>query len=62
MNTRRHVRTLYISAGIDTSRLTLYFALRYMAGYQDIQSKVQEELDSVVGEYLLHFGFVFGGL
>ena len=36
-------------AGIDNSRKTLLFAVRYMAGLQDIQSKMQEELDSVVG-------------
>ena len=37
-------------AGIDTSRLTLYFVTRYMAGLPDIQSKVHEELDRVVGK------------
>lgn len=37
-------------AGIDTSRKTLLFAVGYMAGLQDIQSKVQEELDRIVGE------------
>jgi hypothetical protein len=26
-----------------------------MGGYQDIQSKVQAELDSVVGEYSIHW-------
>lgn len=39
-----------ISAGIDTSRITIYFAIRYMAGLPDIQSKVQEEIDRVVGK------------
>ncbi|XP_076079554.1 steroid 17-alpha-hydroxylase/17,20 lyase-like isoform X1 [Mytilus galloprovincialis] len=38
------------SAGIDTSRITLYFAVRYMAGLPEIQSKVQEEIDRVVGK------------
>lgn len=36
-------------AGIDTSRLTLRFALLHMAAYPDIQAKVQEEIDRVVG-------------
>ena len=38
-------------AGIETSTITLGFAVRYMAGLPDIQSKVQEEIDRVVGEY-----------
>lgn len=37
-------------AGIDTSRMTLYFSVRYMAGLQDIQTKVQMELDTVIGK------------
>ena len=41
-----------VSAGIDTSRITLYFIIRYMAGLQDIQKKVHEELDKVVGKPL----------
>ncbi|VDI54487.1 Hypothetical predicted protein [Mytilus galloprovincialis] len=38
-----------VPAGIDTSRVTLGFAVRYMAGLPEIQSKVQEEIDRVVG-------------
>lgn len=41
--------SLHFTAGIDNTRKTLLFAVRYMAGLQDIQSKMQEELDSVVG-------------
>ena len=41
-----------VSAGIDTSRITLYFVIRYMAGLPDIQKKVHEELDKVVGKQL----------
>ncbi|XP_053404456.1 steroid 17-alpha-hydroxylase/17,20 lyase-like [Mercenaria mercenaria] len=36
-------------AGIDTSRFTLRFALLHMVAFQDIQEKVQEEIDNVVG-------------
>ena len=45
---------LSITAGIDTSRMTLYWAVRYMAGLPDIQSKVHEEIDRVVGKILKH--------
>ncbi|XP_063431258.1 steroid 17-alpha-hydroxylase/17,20 lyase-like isoform X2 [Mytilus trossulus] len=38
------------SAGIDTSRITLGFAVRYMASLPEIQSNVQEEIDRVVGK------------
>ncbi|XP_052089952.1 steroid 17-alpha-hydroxylase/17,20 lyase-like isoform X2 [Mytilus californianus] len=38
------------SAGIETSTVTLGFAVRYMAGLPEIQSKVQEEIDRVVGK------------
>ncbi|WAR13175.1 CP17A-like protein [Mya arenaria] len=37
------------SAGVDTSRMTLRFALLHMAAYPDIQAKAQEEIDRVVG-------------
>lgn len=37
------------SAGTDTTSMTLLWAFLFMAGYQDVQQKVQEELDSVVG-------------
>ncbi|CAC5401019.1 CYP17A [Mytilus coruscus] len=50
---RKHLRqTVFdiFSAGIDTSRVTLGFAVRYMAGLPEIQSKVQEEIDRVVGK------------
>lgn len=36
-------------AGIDTSRLSLRFAMLHMVAYPDIQKKVQEEIDRVVG-------------
>ena len=36
-------------AGVDTSRLTLRYAILHMAAYPEIQSKVQEELDRVIG-------------
>lgn len=36
-------------AGLDTTRLTLRFALLHMATYPEIQAKVQEEIDRVVG-------------
>ena len=45
---------LYLG-GIDTSRVTLYFVIRYMAGLPDIQNKVQEEIDNVVGEQLYYY-------
>ncbi|KAJ8312835.1 hypothetical protein KUTeg_010208 [Tegillarca granosa] len=37
--------------GIDTSRMTLNWAVLHMAAFQDIQDKVHQELDSVVGEH-----------
>ncbi|XP_071154402.1 steroid 17-alpha-hydroxylase/17,20 lyase-like isoform X2 [Mytilus edulis] len=37
-------------AGIDTSRVTMYFAVHYMAGLPEIQAKVHEEIDRVVGK------------
>ena len=36
-------------AGIDTSRLSLRYAILHMVAYPDIQTKVQEEIDMVVG-------------
>lgn len=36
-------------AGIDTSRLTLRWAILHMAAYPEIQTKVQEEIDRVIG-------------
>ncbi|KAK6175458.1 hypothetical protein SNE40_013918 [Patella caerulea] len=36
-------------AGNDTSRQTLYWALMYMAGLPGVQKKIQDEVDSVVG-------------
>ncbi|XP_076078827.1 steroid 17-alpha-hydroxylase/17,20 lyase-like [Mytilus galloprovincialis] len=51
--TNTHLRQTLMdifNAGIDTSRITLFFAVRYMAGLPDIQSKVQEEIDRVVGK------------
>jgi len=42
-----------ISAGIDTSRYTLRFALLHMMAFPDIQAKVQDELDQVVGMSLI---------
>ena len=41
----------FLSAGIDTTRLTLRFALLHMATYPEIQARVQEEIDRVVGKY-----------
>ena len=37
------------AAGIDTSRHTLRYAILHMVAYPDIQAKVQEEIDRVVG-------------
>ncbi|XP_076079551.1 steroid 17-alpha-hydroxylase/17,20 lyase-like isoform X3 [Mytilus galloprovincialis] len=51
--TNTHLRQTLMdifNAGIGTSRVTLYFAVRYMAGLPDIQRKVQEEIDRVVGK------------
>ncbi|CAC5422196.1 CYP17A [Mytilus coruscus] len=51
--TDTHLRQTLVDifrGGIDTSRVTLYFVVRYMAGLPDIQSKVQEEIDRVVGK------------
>ncbi|XP_076079572.1 steroid 17-alpha-hydroxylase/17,20 lyase-like isoform X3 [Mytilus galloprovincialis] len=51
--TDTHLRQTLVDifrGGIDTSRVTLYFVIRYMAGLPDIQNKVQEEIDNVVGK------------
>ncbi|KAL4220119.1 hypothetical protein ACF0H5_020530 [Mactra antiquata] len=37
-------------AGIDTSRMTLTWAIKHMIAFPDIQEKVQEEIDRVVGK------------
>ncbi|XP_071137260.1 steroid 17-alpha-hydroxylase/17,20 lyase-like [Mytilus edulis] len=55
--TNTHLRQTLMdifNAGIDTSRITLFFAVRYMAGLLDIQNKVQEEIDRVVGEEVMY--------
>ncbi|XP_063402562.1 steroid 17-alpha-hydroxylase/17,20 lyase-like isoform X1 [Mytilus trossulus] len=51
--TDTHLRQTLVDifrGGIDTSRVTLYFAVRYMAGLPDIQCRVQNEIDNVVGK------------
>ena len=48
----------FLTAGIDTSRLTLRWALYHMAVYPEIQAKVQEEIDSVVGKDYMTVQFV----
>ena len=40
----------FFEGGIETSRLTIRYLLLHMAAYPDIQTKVQEEIDTVVGE------------
>ena len=40
----------YFVGGIATSRLSLRFAVLHMVAYPDIQKKVQEEIDRVVGK------------
>lgn len=37
-------------AGTDTSRYTLAYAILHMVAFQDIQEKVQQEIDRVVGK------------
>ena len=37
------------SAGTDTTRTTLYWLVEYMAMYPEIQKKMQDEIDSVMG-------------
>ena len=41
-------------AGSETTSTTLNWAVLYMVRYPDIQAKVQEELDTVVGTDRLH--------
>ena len=43
----------FSSAGIDTSRLTLRWAILHIVAYPDIQAKCQDEIDRVVGKYIL---------
>ncbi|KAK7090042.1 steroid 17-alpha-hydroxylase/17,20 lyase-like [Littorina saxatilis] len=43
-------------AGVDSSRLTLDWALLYMAGHPDIQKRAQEEIDSVTGSRMPETG------
>ncbi|KAI1701047.1 cytochrome p450 domain-containing protein [Ditylenchus destructor] len=39
----------FITAGDETIRLTMSFVLLYLTIYQDVQAKLQAELDSVIG-------------
>ena len=48
------IKLLYhftVAAGLDASRFTLRWAILHMAAYPEIQNKVQEEIDRVVGMY-----------
>ena len=36
-------------AGTDTSRMTLWWVILYMAKYPEIQAKMQQEIDAVIG-------------
>ena len=45
----------FVPAGIDTSRLTLRWAILHMVAYPEIQTKVQEEIDRVVGTFYACF-------
>lgn len=50
--TGNHLRGIlynFNNGGVDTGNSTLEFALLYMATWPDIQKKVQEELDRVIG-------------
>lgn len=42
----------FVLAGTDTSRYTLCWAIKQMLAFPDIQEKVQDEIDRVVGELL----------
>lgn len=39
------------SAGMETIKNTILWAMVYMLHYPDVMTKVQEEIDSVVGQY-----------
>ena len=45
-----YIVSLLIQGGTETSRLTFRYLLLHMAAYPEIQTKVQEEIDTVVGE------------
>ena len=37
------------SAGIETTSNTIGFAIAYLAKYSDVQTKIQNELDQIIG-------------
>jgi len=37
-------------AGADTTSTTLYWGFLYMILYQDVQDKVQREIDLIIGD------------
>ena len=45
-------------AGIDTTRLTLDWAMLYIASHPEIQSKMHKEIDQVLCEYLITYSGV----
>ena len=51
--------TCHVAAGTDTTRHTLYWFLQYMVMYPNVQTKMQKEIDEVLGKInrVLHLHF-----
>ncbi|XP_070542480.1 steroid 17-alpha-hydroxylase/17,20 lyase-like [Ptychodera flava] len=49
VNVRQTVSDIF-SAGVDTTANTINWCLAYMVNYPDVQTKVQEEIDCVIGQ------------
>ncbi|XP_070574470.1 steroid 17-alpha-hydroxylase/17,20 lyase-like [Ptychodera flava] len=51
VNVRQIVSDIFL-AGIDTTMTTMNWCIAYLVNYPDVQTKVQEEIDDVVGQRL----------
>jgi cytochrome P450 len=46
----KFIFNLIIEAGIDTSQTTLKWIILFMANYPEMQNKMREEIESVIGD------------
>ncbi len=41
----------WVAGGTETTRHTMYWLLKYMAMYPEVQAKVHKEIDDVLGRF-----------